>query len=76
MIPVKCNIHSWMHAYIGVLDHPYFSVSGKDGAFEIRKVPPGDYVIEAWQEKLGSQQQKVTILPSGKVETAFTFKGE
>jgi plastocyanin len=76
MIPVKCNIHSWMHAYIGVLDHPYFSVSGKDGTFEIRNVPPGDYVIEAWQEKLGSQQQKVTILPSGKVETAFTFKGE
>jgi plastocyanin len=76
MIPVKCNIHSWMHAYIGVLDHPYFSVSGTDGTFEIRNVPPGDYVIEAWQEKLGSQRQTITITQSGRVETAFTFKGE
>jgi hypothetical protein len=76
MIAVKCNIHSWMHAYVGVLDDPYFSVSGKDGTFEIRNVPPGDYVVEAWQEKLGSQRQKITIPPSGKVETAFTFKGE
>jgi plastocyanin len=76
MIPVKCNIHSWMHAYIGVLDHPYFAVSGKDGTFEIRNVPPGDYVIEAWQEKLGTQDQKIAITPSGKVETAFNFKGE
>ena len=76
MIPVKCNIHSWMHAYIGVLDHPYFAVSGKDGTFEIRNLPPGDYVIAAWHEKLGSQKQKITVPPSGKAETAFTFQGE
>jgi hypothetical protein len=76
MIPVKCNIHSWMHAWIGALDHPYFAVSGKDGSFEIRNVPPGDYVIEAWQEKLGVQDQKITVTPSGKVETTFSFKGE
>ncbi len=76
MIPVKCNIHSWMHAYIGVLDHPYFAVSGNDGKFRISNLPPGDYVVEAWQEKLGTQQQKITIPPSGAVETAFTFKGE
>ena len=76
MIPIKCNIHSWMHAFIGVLDHPYFAVSAKDGTFEIRNVPPGDYVIEAWQEKLGTQEQKITVTPSGKVETTFSFKGE
>jgi len=76
MIPIKCNIHSWMHAYLGVLDHPYFAVSGEDGTFEIRNVPPGDYVIEAWQEKLGTQDQKITVAPSGKVETSFSFKGE
>lgn len=76
MIPVKCNIHSWMRAFIGVVDHPYFAVTGSDGTFEIQNVPPGDYVIEAWQEKLGTQEQKITITPSGKIETSFTFKGE
>jgi len=76
MIPVKCNIHSWMHTYIGVLDHPYFSVSAKDGRFEIRNVPPGDYVIEAWQERLGTQRHEITLRPSGTAETAFTFQGE
>src|SRR6185437_13645125 len=76
MVPIKCNIHSWMHAYLGVLDHPYFAVSGEDGTFEIRNVPPGDYVIEAWQEKLGTQDEKITLTPSGKVETSFSFKGE
>jgi hypothetical protein len=75
MIPVKCNIHSWMHAYIGVLPYPYFAVSGRDGSFEIRNMPPGNYVIEAWHETLGTQQQNVTIPASGKIEAAFTFKG-
>jgi hypothetical protein len=76
MIRVKCNIHSWMHAFIGVTEHPYFAVTGADGTFEIRNVPPGDYVIEAWQETLGAQEQKITVGPSGTVETSFTFKGE
>jgi plastocyanin len=76
MIRVKCNIHSWMRAFIGVVEHPYFAVTGSNGAFEIRNIPPGDYVVEAWQETLGTQQQKITITPSGKIETNFTFKGE
>jgi plastocyanin len=76
MIRVKCNIHSWMRAFIGVVEHPYFAVTGQDGTFEIGNIPPGDYVVEAWQEKLGTQQQKITVTPSGKIETHFTFKGE
>jgi plastocyanin len=76
MIRVKCNIHSWMRAYIGVLDHPYFAVTGADGSFEIPNLPPGDYVIEAWQEALGSQDQKITVTPAGKIEADFHFKGE
>lgn len=75
MIPVKCNIHSWMHAYIGVVDNPYFAVSGSDGTFTIPNLPPGDYVIEAWQEKLGTQEQKVTVPPSAKATVNFSFKG-
>jgi plastocyanin len=76
MIRVKCNIHSWMHAFIGVVDNPYFAVTGSDGAFAIRNVPPGDYVIGVWTETLGTQEQKVTVGPSGEVDTTFTFKGE
>jgi plastocyanin len=76
MIRVKCNIHRWMHAFIGVVEHPYFAVTGSDGAFEIRNIPPGDYLIEVWTETLGTQQQKVTVSPAGEIETSFTFKGE
>ncbi|MGC2656983.1 MAG: carboxypeptidase regulatory-like domain-containing protein [Bryobacteraceae bacterium] len=76
MIPVKCNIHRWMHAYIGVLDHPYFAVTGATGSFEIPNLPPGHYVIEAWQEKLGNQQQDITVAPSSKTNVSFTFKGK
>jgi plastocyanin len=76
MIRVKCNIHSWMHAFIGVVDHPYYAVTGADGSFKIDNLPPGDYVLEAWTETLGTQQAKVTVGPSGKVESGFTFKGE
>ncbi|HEX4808439.1 MAG TPA: carboxypeptidase regulatory-like domain-containing protein [Bryobacteraceae bacterium] len=75
MIPVKCNVHAWMRAWIGVLDHPYFSVTGEDGRFEIRNLPPGDYTIEAWQEKLGTQEQKISLPASGKQSLVFTFKG-
>jgi plastocyanin len=76
MIPVKCNIHRWMHAYIGVVENPYFTVSSADGSFEISNLPPGDYVIEAWHEKLGTQEQRITISPSGKTTANFTFNGE
>jgi hypothetical protein len=74
MIPVKCNIHSWMHAFIGVLDHPYFAVSNHDGTFAIKNLPPGTYTIAVWQEKLGTQEQQVTVPPRGKTEANFTFK--
>jgi len=76
MIRVKCNIHAWMHAWIGVVENPYFAVTGSDGAFELKNVPPGEYTIEAWQEELGVQEKHVTVAASGKSEVAFTFKGE
>jgi hypothetical protein len=73
MIPVKCNIHSWMRAWIGVLPHPYFAVSNSAGAFEIPNLPPGTYTIAAWQEKLGTERQTITVPPSGKVNLRFVF---
>jgi hypothetical protein len=63
-----------MHAYIGVMDHPYFAVTGKGGTFELRGVPPGTYTIEAWHEKLGTETQSVTLGDKGHKEITFTFK--
>jgi Polysaccharide lyase family 4, domain II len=76
MIRVKCNIHSWMHAFIGVLNHPYFAVSKDDGTFEIKNLPPGTYTIAVWQEILGTQQQQITVTPHNNAVTNFTFKGK
>lgn len=76
MIRIKCNIHSWMHAFIGVLDHPYFSVSKEDGSFEIKNLPPGTYTIGVWQEKLGTQEQQVTVTPHQDTVADFIFKGK
>jgi plastocyanin len=76
MIRVKCNIHSWMKAWIGVVDNPYFAVTGMDGSFEIHNLPPGSYTIAAWQEALGTQEQQITVAPSGNAALTFTFRGE
>lgn len=73
MVKFKCDVHPWMSAYIGVLDHPYFSVSGSDGSFQIADLPPGDYVIEAWHEKYGAQEQTVTVTEEGPASVEFTF---
>ena len=76
MVRVKCNIHSWMHAWIGVVDNPYFAVTGPDGKFSLSNLPPGNYTIEAWQEDLGTQDTQVTVAPQSKNEIAFTFQGD
>ena len=73
MVPFKCDVHSWMNAYVGVLDHPYFAVTAEDGGFDISGLPPGDYVIEAWHERLGTQTQNVTIGEGATAELDFTF---
>ncbi len=74
MVHFKCDVHKWMSAYFGVLAHPYFSVTGKDGTFTLKNLPPGDYVIEAWQEKLGAQTQKVTVGDKETKEVNFSYK--
>lgn len=76
MIRVKCNIHSWMHAWIGVVDNPYFAVTGTDGSFVLKNVPPGDYTIGVWQERLGTQEQHVTVAASSKQNLNFEFKDQ
>jgi plastocyanin len=74
MVPFKCDVHGWMNAYVGVVDHPYFATTDKDGKFDLKTLPPGTYTIEAWHEKLGTQEQKVTVGPKEMKEINFTFK--
>ncbi len=71
----KCDVHKWMGAYCGVFRHPFFGVTSDQGTFEIKNLPPGNYVIEAWQEKYGSQTQNVTVSGSETKNVDFTFKG-
>ena len=72
-IPVKCNIHPWMHGFMAVVKGPN-GVSDNNGSYTVEGVPPGSYTVTAWQETLGTQTQKVTVA-GGKAATAdFTFK--
>ena len=73
MIPVKCNVHSWMRAYIGVVDHPYFAVTGTDGTFELKNVPPGDYTLAFWHEKYGEGTNPIHLLASGVIDLALDY---
>jgi hypothetical protein len=74
LIRFKCDVHAWMYAYVGVVSHPYFAVSGDGGNFELRTIPPGTYTIEAVHEKLGRQIQTVTLGDKDAKEITFTFK--
>jgi plastocyanin len=74
MVPFKCDVHGWMNAFVGVMDHPYFAVTDKSGTFELKSLPPGTYTIEAWHEKLGAQTASVTLGSKETKDITFTFK--
>ena len=75
MVKIKCEVHPWMSAWAGVLDNPFFGVTGEDGTAHIANLPPGQYVLEAWHEKYGTQTQNVTIGAEGETqEVSFDFK--
>ena len=74
MVPFKCDVHRWMSAYVGVVDHPFFAVTGDGGTFSLEGLPPGTYTIEAVHEKYGRQTQSVTLDAKGTQDIAFTFK--
>lgn len=76
MVKIKCEVHPWMSAYAGVLSHPFFAVTGEDGSFEIKNLPPGQYILEAWQEKYGALSQNVTVGSAEETQSAsFEYKG-
>lgn len=72
-IPARCDVHPWMGAFISVFDHPYFAVTTDAGAFAIPQLPPGDYVIEAWHETLGTMTQNVTVAPNETAAVTIEF---
>ena len=74
MVHFKCDVHNWMHAYLGVLDHPYFAVTRDGGSFTLKDLPAGTYTVEAWHEKLGTATQTVTLGEKDSKELNFTFK--
>jgi plastocyanin len=75
MLPVKCNQHPWMKMYVNVVKSPFYAVTDKSGKYEIKGLPPGDYTIAFVHEKLGEQDQKVTVAPKDTKTVDATFKG-
>ena len=74
MVHFKCNVHGWMSAYLGVLNHPYFAVTTGGGSFELKNLPAGTYTIEAWHEKLGTRTESVTLAEKEAKTVSFAFK--
>ena len=74
MLPVKCNQHPWMKMYINVVKTPFYAVTDKSGNYEIKGLPPGDYTIAFVQEKLGEQDQKITVAPKDSKTVDQSFK--
>lgn len=73
MIPVRCNNHPWMNAFINVSETPFFDVSDSDGQFSLKGLPAGDYTLAAVHEKLGEQTIQVTVKPQSSASASFTF---
>lgn len=76
MVKFKCDVHSWMHCYIGVLDNPFFSVTGAEGTFKVTGLPAGTYTLEAWHEKYGVSDQAVTVKDGESQTVNFTFNAD
>ncbi len=73
MVPFKCDVHAWMDAWVGVVNHPYFAVTGVDGAFSLPNLPAGTYTVEAWHEAAGTMTGTATVTARGTATLAFSF---
>jgi plastocyanin len=73
LFAMTCSVHPWMRSFVGVSPHPFFAVTGEDGAFTLRGVPPGTYTIEVVQEKLGKKEGKLTLSAGGNASIDFTY---
>jgi len=75
MLHLKCDVHRWMSAWVGIVSHPYFAVSGADGSFAINNVPAGKHTISVWHERFGSSKQTVDVKPGAASTVTFTYTG-
>lgn len=73
LIPLRCNQHPWEKAYVAVLPHPFFAVSGLNGAYKISGLPPGQYTVVAWHERFGEQTAEVSVGVAERKKLDFTF---
>lgn len=73
IVPFKCDVHPWMRAWVAVVPHPFFAVTGPDGRFEITGLPAGTYTVEAWHERLPAQTFSVTVTEGGATAHDVTF---
>jgi plastocyanin len=71
VVKVTCDAHGWMNGYFVVEDNPYYAKTDANGAFKLTDVPPGDYEVKVWQEKLGEKTQKVTVPAGGEAKVTF-----
>lgn len=74
LVRLKCDVHPWMFAYIGVVDHPYFAVTDKDGSFRIPNLPAGKYTVEAFHLKAGKKEQEITVAEGDKKTVDFELE--
>ena len=74
MVPFKCDVHAWMRAYAGVVEHPFFAVTDASGRSRIPPLPPGTYTVETWHEELGTQTQQFTVGAKETRDLTFTYK--
>lgn len=73
MLPLQCNQHPWMRAYVNVMSNPYYAVSAEDGRFQIKDLPPGEYTLVAVHEKFGEKTLKVKVEPKQSTKAEFVF---
>jgi len=76
MVTVKCDVHPWMAAHVGVVDHPWFAVTKEDGAFALEGVPAGEYTLAVWHEAYRIQERRITVEPRAAAELELVFRAE
>jgi plastocyanin len=76
MVPFKCDVHKWMNSYAGVLEHPFFAVTGADGSYTIEGVPPGSYTVEVWHEQLGTKEINATVAEGATADASASYAAQ
>ncbi|MBI4420108.1 MAG: carboxypeptidase regulatory-like domain-containing protein [Gemmatimonadetes bacterium] len=75
ILEMRCQVHSWMRAIVGVFDHPFVAVTGRDGSFALPTLPAGEYTLEAWHERFGTQTMQVSVAPGASKTVEFRLGG-